>query len=57
MPFGSVQVPSGAEDASTCSGHTVMPGIIGLHDHMYLSSNMGGMSDVPRQESVPTALC
>ncbi len=40
--FGSVPVPPGAETFDL-SGHTVMPGIVGLHDHMYLSSNMGSM--------------
>lgn len=41
-PFGSVDVPAGAESFDL-SGHTVIPGIVGLHDHMYLSSNMGSM--------------
>jgi imidazolonepropionase-like amidohydrolase len=41
-PFGSVAVPAGTE-AFDLSGHSVMPGIVGLHDHMYLSSNMGSM--------------
>ena len=40
--FGSVTVPAGAESFDL-SGHTVIPGIVGLHDHMYLSSNMGSM--------------
>ena len=40
--FGTVTVPAGAESFDL-SGHTVIPGIVGLHDHMYLSSNMGSM--------------
>ena len=41
-PFGSVTVPDGAE-VLDLAGHSVIPGIVGLHDHMYLSSNLGGM--------------
>lgn len=40
--FGSVAIPAGAESFDL-TGHTVIPGIVGLHDHMYLSSNMGSM--------------
>jgi imidazolonepropionase-like amidohydrolase len=36
-----VQVPAGAQ-VMDLSGHTIMPGIIGLHDHMYYSSPVGG---------------
>ena len=37
----SVQVPAGAQ-VIDLTGHTIMPGIIGLHDHMYYSSPVGG---------------
>ncbi len=33
---GSVDIPDGAE-ALDFSGHTVIPGIVGLHDHTYLT--------------------
>jgi imidazolonepropionase-like amidohydrolase len=36
-----VQVPAGAQ-VIDLAGHTIMPGIIGLHDHMYYSSPVGG---------------
>jgi imidazolonepropionase-like amidohydrolase len=36
-----VQVPAGAQ-VMDLAGHTIMPGIIGLHDHMYYSSPVGG---------------
>ena len=37
----SVAVPAGAHVIDG-TGHTVMPGIVGLHDHMYYSSPVGG---------------
>ncbi len=40
-PAASTQVPAGAQ-VMDLSGHTIMPGIIGLHDHMYYSSPVGG---------------
>lgn len=37
----SVTVPSGAQ-VIDATDHTVMPGIVGLHDHMYYGSPVGG---------------
>ncbi len=41
-----VRVPPGAQELDL-SGHTVIPGIIGLHDHMYYSSVAGSMKQMP----------
>jgi len=38
---GEVTVPAGAQ-VIDLAGHTVIPGIVGLHDHMYYSSAAGG---------------
>ena len=38
---GQVSIPAGAQTIDL-AGHTVIPGIIGLHDHMYYSSSAGG---------------
>ena len=38
---GSVSVPAGAQTVDL-SGHTVIPGLVGLHDHMYYSSPVSG---------------
>lgn len=40
-PAASVKPPAGAH-VMDLAGHTIMPGIIGLHDHMYYSSPVGG---------------
>jgi imidazolonepropionase-like amidohydrolase len=40
-PAASVAVPAGAQ-VLDLPGHTVIPGIIGLHDHMYYGSAVAG---------------
>lgn len=40
-PTASTPVPAGATVVDA-SGHTVIPGLVGLHDHMYYSSAAGG---------------
>jgi imidazolonepropionase-like amidohydrolase len=40
-PSARVRPPAGAR-VLRLAGHTVMPGLIGLHDHMYYSSAAGG---------------
>jgi imidazolonepropionase-like amidohydrolase len=40
-PSASVAIPDGAQTIDV-TGHTVMPGIVGLHDHMYYGSPVGG---------------
>src|SRR5215211_2599568 len=40
-PSASVQVPAGAQVVDA-TGHTVIPGMVGLHDHLYYSSAAGG---------------
>jgi imidazolonepropionase-like amidohydrolase len=37
-PSGSVQVPAGAT-VMDLAGHTVIPGIVGLHDHTFYTTN------------------
>jgi imidazolonepropionase-like amidohydrolase len=51
-PSASVQAPAGAQ-VMDLSGHTIMPGIIGLHDHMYYSSPAVGGSMRPMLFSYP----
>ena len=50
-PEGEVDIPAGAR-VLELPGRTVMPGIVGLHDHMYFSSVMGSMK--PMLDSYPT---
>ncbi|MHB1328865.1 MAG: amidohydrolase family protein [Gemmatimonadales bacterium] len=50
-PAGSTTIPAGARQIDL-AGHTIMPGIIGLHDHMYYSSAAGG-SMKPMLQSYP----
>jgi imidazolonepropionase-like amidohydrolase len=38
-PAGSLQLPDGAK-VMDLSGHTVMPGIVGLHDHTFYTTNL-----------------
>src|SRR5215218_4552206 len=38
-PAGSAQVPSGAK-VLDLNGHTVIPGIVGLHDHTFYTTNL-----------------
>ncbi|MBA3445234.1 MAG: amidohydrolase family protein [Gemmatimonadales bacterium] len=38
-PAGSVPVPGGAK-VMDLSGHTVIPGIVGLHDHTFYTTNL-----------------
>lgn len=40
-PAASTPIPAGAR-VIDLAGHTVIPGIVGLHDHMYYSSAAGG---------------
>ncbi len=40
-PSGSVSVPPDAQVIDG-AGHTLIPGLVGLHDHMYYSSAAGG---------------
>jgi imidazolonepropionase-like amidohydrolase len=45
-PAEEIAVPDGAHEIDL-AGHTVIPGIIGLHDHMYYSSVAGSMKQMP----------
>ena len=38
-PAGSIEVPAGTK-VMDLSGHTVMPGIVGLHDHTFYTTNL-----------------
>jgi imidazolonepropionase-like amidohydrolase len=50
-PRGKVRPPAAAR-VIDLTGHTVMPGIVGLHDHMYYSSSAAG-SMKPMLQSYP----
>jgi imidazolonepropionase-like amidohydrolase len=47
-PAAGTRAPAGAR-VLRLEGHTVMPGIIGLHDHMYYSSAAGGSMKIMPQ--------
>lgn len=47
-PAASTPVPAGAR-ILRLQGHTVIPGIVGLHDHMYYSSAAGGSMKIMPQ--------
>jgi hypothetical protein len=38
-PDPSVQIPQGAQQMD-CSGYTVIPGLVGMHDHLYYSNSI-----------------
>jgi len=45
-PRGSVAVPAGAR-VLALEGHTVIPGLVGLHDHMFYTMPQGGSIQMP----------
>src|SRR5690606_973044 len=49
-PSSSTPAPAGAR-VMDLTGHTVIPGLVGLHDHMYSSSALGSMK--PMMYSYP----
>lgn len=48
-PSGSVQVPANAQ-VIQLAGHTVIPGLVGMHDHFYYTS---GGREIPQPFSAP----
>jgi imidazolonepropionase-like amidohydrolase len=54
-PSGSVQVPAGAK-VLDLRGHTVYPGLVGMHEHLFYSEPGGaGLGGLVASESVDTA--
>lgn len=45
-PAGSLQAPAGAQTIDL-AGHTVLPGLVGMHDHMFYPSPYGESGRVP----------
>ena len=46
----STKVPDGAKTLDL-SGHTVIPGLVGMHDHMYYPAPLGGLPMYPEHAS------